>query len=484
MTNDNGDVALIASCMELIEKYEGRFGRAYDYDNRRRVGIGFDLGRPDAPEQLASVGLDYGQVRSGAARLSNAQIKALFENELEAVLQYARQKLPWFDGESLEKKAVIVHVIFDHGCRNFERLDEKLARLNGGCRLLAARYEDAVPRWHDERLTGDMRHERTRVHSGLARNACGNSAGFLTQGYLGKRGNFELLVPHSDEGVAHYWRDNDNQTFPWSGPALFARSLGKIDSVSVVKPQPGGTAVLESVVLFGNDLAYYWREGSPHWTWHGPSIVATGVSGNPGLVRRKIGMSGTLDVVIPLKKAGIAHYWRPGDGSARSWKGPEVFGLDLGQVDGVTATQTNLGSLGTLEVVARAGDRLVHYWRGGGPAEAWHGPKGVCDGATGVPAVIQGKYGLWGNLELVTPLQAGGVAHFWCNNDGSDFEWSGPTAVFGTGDVLATSLLESNFGSPALGNLEVAAQDDKNVRLYWRRDGAPWIWRCSRALHL
>jgi hypothetical protein len=98
--------------------------------------------------------------------------------------------------------------------------------------------------------------------------------------------------------------------------------------------------------------------------------------------------------------------------------------------------------------------------------------------------VIQGKHGLWGNLELVTPLRAGGVAHYWCNNDSLDFEWSGPTAVFGVKDVLATSLVQSNFGSRSLGNLEVAARDSRNVRFYWRRDGAPWTWQCSHVLRL
>ena len=262
---------------------------------------------------------------------------------------------------------------------------------------------------------------------------------------------------------------------------MFAETLGKIDRVAVIESQPGEAATLESLVLFGNRLAYYWREGSPSWAWHGPIPVATGVSGNPCFVRRKVGMGRILDVVVPLETMGIAYYRRRVDGSP-PWRGHQDFGFELGHVDEVTATQSNLGNLGTLEVVARAGDRLVHYWRGEGPAGAWQGPHDVCRGVTGVPAVIQGRHGLWGNLELVTPLQAGGVAHFWCNNDSEDFEWTGPTAMFGTEDVLATSLLQSNFGSCGLGNLEVAVWDGRDVRLYWRRDVEPSAWRCSYVL--
>jgi hypothetical protein len=481
----NPDSSLIAACMTLIERYEGRFNRAYDYGNRRKVGIGFDLDRPEAGGLLADVGLDYSSVRAGEIRLSDVQIDALLGNELKRILRYARQKLPRFDREPLDKKAVIAHVIFDYGCRDFERLDNRITRLNGGCQLLASRSEDSeVSCWHHDRSIPDTRCRCAHVLNRTARGASARSAGFLTQGHLGRRGNFELLVPHSEKGVAHYWRDNDNPTFPWFGPVIFAATLGKIDRVAVIESQLEGTATLESLVLFGNELAYYWREGSPYWAWHGPITVATGVSGSPCFVRCKVGMGCTLDVVVPLEKTGIAHYRRSDDGPASPWSGRRVFGCELGHVDGVTATQSNLGNMGTLEVVARAGDRLVHYWRGEGSAEEWQGPIDVCGRATGIPAVIQGRHGLRGNLELVAPLQTGGIAHLWCNNDSEDFEWTGPTAIFGTEDVLATSLLQSNFGSCGLGNLEVAAWDGRNIRLYWRHDDTPWTWQCSHVLRL
>ena len=51
----------------------------------------------------------------------------------------------------------------------------------------------------------------------------------LIQGTYGKRGNFEALVPLTD-GLAHFWRDNDANGYPWHGP------------VWINKRQPGGPA--------------------------------------------------------------------------------------------------------------------------------------------------------------------------------------------------------------------------------------------------
>lgn len=54
------------------------------------------------------------------------------------------------------------------------------------------------------------------------------------------------------------------------------------------------------------------------------------------------------------------------------WLGPYPFGSD--RYDGVTLIQSNYGSPGNLEVIARAGDRLHFFWRDSGPTFAWSGP--------------------------------------------------------------------------------------------------------------
>lgn len=42
--------------------------------------------------------------------------------------------------------------------------------------------------------------------------------GFLVQSSHGAKGNFELVVPHSGGGLAHWFRKNDDPRLPWVGP--------------------------------------------------------------------------------------------------------------------------------------------------------------------------------------------------------------------------------------------------------------------------
>ena len=68
--------------------------------------------------------------------------------------------------------------------------------------------------------------------------------------------------------------------------------------------------------------------------------------------------------------------------------------------------------------------------------------------------LIQSHFGSMGNFEVVVPSRAaGGLVHFWRNNDDPSLPWGAPT-VFGLGLQFGfPSLIQGNFGSP--GNLEV-----------------------------
>lgn len=85
--------------------------------------------------------------------------------------------------------------------------------------------------------------------------------------------------------------------------------------------------------------------------------------------------------------------------------------------------------------------------------------------------LIQSTFGTKGNFELVIP-RPGGLAHFWRNNDAPGFPWSGPKN-FGTGNVLGTAEIQSNFGP---GNLEVLAHVGSQLVAYWRENNPPFTW--------
>jgi hypothetical protein len=101
---------------------------------------------------------------------------------------------------------------------------EVIARWSG--ELLHFWREDVSPYiWH-----GPFLFPLALPESGTVR---GNPA--MIQGRFGTRGNFELVTPLGDGGLAHYWRDNDAPGLPWHGPAVFAQDMGLFDAVTLIQ---------------------------------------------------------------------------------------------------------------------------------------------------------------------------------------------------------------------------------------------------------
>jgi murein tripeptide amidase MpaA len=198
-----------------------------------------------------------------------------------------------------------------------------------------------------------------------------------------------------------------------------------------------------------------------------------GVRGTPALIQSTFGETGNYEFVTPLVRGGIGHVFRNNDGSF-FWSDATRFAADVGLVDAVTMIQSNFGP-GNLELVARVGDRLAHFFRD----NAWHGPAFLQEGVTGNPVLIQSTFGETGNFELVTPLSAGGLAHFLRNNDATGAPWSGPTP-FGTdlGPVDAVTMIQSNLGP---GNLELVARVGSTLRQFTRDHTPPFAWHVTPA---
>jgi hypothetical protein len=221
-------------------------------------------------------------------------------------------------------------------------------------------------------------------------------------------------------------------------------------------------------------------------TWGSPVVIAEGVIGNPALIQGTFGVSGNFELVVPMAGGGISHYRRENDDPALPWIHTGVFAEKLGQVDAVALIQSNIGQPepGHLEVIARVGGELYQFWRDSGPDFKWNdgNPVKFFDGASGIPGFIQSNFGGVGNFEIVTPLTKGGMAHLYRDNDQSvTLPWT-ESVRFGSGNVTAVSLLQSNFTTSTNsnisgpGNFEVAAHVDGHTALYWRQDLAPLGW--------
>lgn len=302
-------------------------------------------------------------------------------------------------------------------------------------------------------------------------------SGFLVQVPSDELGNFEMVVPTPSGGLVHCWRDNTVGNLPWSEPNFFGS--GFASGTSLIYSSFGH---LELVAVADGQLVHYWRDTKPPFPWYGPFPIGSGVSGNPALLQGTFGALGNFEVVVPLASGGLAHWGRDNDTPDLVWNGPTIFGTSAGKIDAVAMIQSNFGNPGHLEVVARAGTKLVHFWRESAPPFAWFGPFPIpLEGlpATITPfgrmALIQGNHGNAGNFELVTPLSSGGMAHLGRFNDLPDLPWT-PVNTFGTFTVNAVAMIQSTFGTPGLGSLDLVAQSGPQVYHFWRQDFWPFIW--------
>jgi len=299
----------------------------------------------------------------------------------------------------------------------------------------------------------------------------------LIQSRFGAQGNFELLSPAANGGLLFSWRNNDDPSLPWAPAFRFAESIGAADAITMIQSNFGSPGNLELIARVGQDLLFFWRDSGPDFLWSGPFPLASGAAGNPVLIQSRFGAQGNFELVTPAAGTdGMLSWWRNNDDPALPWFGPFPFGQLAGRVDEITMIQSNFGSPGNLELIARTGDQLVFFWRDSGPAFSWNGPFGLGGGVRGNPVLIQSRFGTQGNFELVAPAASGGGMLFWWrNNDDPALPWSGPFPFGqGVGTVDEITMIQSNFGSP--GNLELIARAGDRLYFFWRDSGPGFGW--------
>ncbi|MGY4761198.1 M12 family metallopeptidase [Paenibacillus caseinilyticus] len=87
----------------------------------------------------------------------------------------------------------------------------------------------------------------------------------VIQSRFGKQGNFELITPLASGGLAHYWRNNDDPSFPWSeNPTILAKNLGSIDAVTFIQSNYGDPGNFEVFIRVGERLATMWCDSQTH----------------------------------------------------------------------------------------------------------------------------------------------------------------------------------------------------------------------------
>lgn len=105
---------------DLISKHEATRNTVYrDTEGNLTVGKGFNLDRPGAQETCDGCGIDYEAVCNGSMALTDAQVAALFDGDVNAAIFAAGCQVHNFDELPDAVQAVVVDMMFNLGSRRF-----------------------------------------------------------------------------------------------------------------------------------------------------------------------------------------------------------------------------------------------------------------------------------------------------------------------------------------------------------------------------
>lgn len=193
----------------------------------------------------------------------------------------------------------------------------------------------------------------------------GNPA--FVQSRSGRTGNFEVVVPRRDGGLAHYWRDNDPiPTGPWRHSVDFGS--GAITGVAMIFSSFGN---LELVATEGQQLVFYWRNQDG---WQAPMPIGSqgDIIGQPAFIQSNYGRAGNFEVVGARQGGGLTHFWRDNDDPNYTWHGPFNFGR--GEYASVSMIQDSDNELIVCARSATDSNRMDCYRRKAAPSWLWLDP--------------------------------------------------------------------------------------------------------------
>jgi hypothetical protein len=199
-------------------------------------------------------------------------------------------------------------------------------------------------------------------------------SGNFIQSRFGRQGNFELLVPIGGR-LVHFFRDNDAQGLPWHRGAELPNSAN-VTGAALIESNFGTPGNLEVVARQGDALNSFFFDGAAR-QWNGPIPLladgqpVTGVTGNRALIQSRFGTQGNFELLVPIG-GRLVHFFRDNDAQDLPWhRGAEL--PNSANAVGAALIESNFGTPGNLEVVARQGDALNSFFFGGA-ARQWNGP--------------------------------------------------------------------------------------------------------------
>jgi len=153
---------------ELIKKHEGCTNKVYiDTKGKPTIGIGFNLHKEGARKMIESVGADYDKILAGKQRLSEGQIKILFNNDIKSAIKSARSVVNNFDSLPQKAQAILIDMAFNLGQEGLMKFKNMRAALEVNDYNKAA-YEMKDSDWYTQ--VGNRSKELIKMMQSLVYN--------------------------------------------------------------------------------------------------------------------------------------------------------------------------------------------------------------------------------------------------------------------------------------------------------------------------
>jgi len=116
-----------------IEINEGLRYKVYDCPlGIKTIGIGFNLERFDANEQIYNIGLNYNDVRSGLVSLTKEQIYQLLDKDIDTAILTANTLFKNYKSLSIERQIILVDMAFNLGQTRLSKFVKFIDAINTG----------------------------------------------------------------------------------------------------------------------------------------------------------------------------------------------------------------------------------------------------------------------------------------------------------------------------------------------------------------
>jgi hypothetical protein len=170
----------------------------------------------------------------------------------------------------------------------------------------------------------------------------------------------EWLSASLEKGISYWRSENSSDKSYLYGPYTFGSD--KVEAFTALETHYGN---IELICRVGNNLIHYWRD-EKSGEWFKSPAFADGVKGTPVIIESS---HGNFEVLAPLKKGGLGHWWRNNHHSDLTWTGPAAFGKDI--YNEVILVENNSNQL---TAVVKTNDGYRYFVRDDGHSWKWLGP--------------------------------------------------------------------------------------------------------------